>query len=82
LREGDTFGREAFKDSMLRLSQLTFFDVKDSEPKVEIVPDKNQVDLTIKGVEAGINELLFNGGYGELYGFSLGMSYATKESRW
>lgn len=78
LREGDTFGREAFKDSMLRLSQLTFFDVKDSEPKVEIVPDKNQVDLTIKGVEAGINELLFNGGYGELYGFSLGMSYATK----
>lgn len=78
LREGDTFGREIFKDSMLRLSQLTFFDIKESEPKVEIVPDKNQVDLTIKGVEAGINELLFNGGYGELYGFSLGMSFATK----
>ena len=78
LREGDTFGREIFKDSMLRLSQLTFFDIKESEPKVEIVPDKNQVDLTIKGVESGINELLFNGGYGELYGFSLGMSFATK----
>ncbi len=78
LREGDTFSRDGFKDSMLRLSQLTFFDIKESEPKVDIVPDKSQVDLTIKGVESGVNEFLFNGGYGELYGFSLGVSFATK----
>lgn len=78
LREGDVFSREMFKDSMLRISQLSFFDIKTSEPKVDLVPEKSQVDIVVKGEEAGVNEFLFNGGYGPLFGFSLGVSFSTK----
>lgn len=78
LHEGGTFSVSLFKDSMLRLSQLGFFDVKDQDPKVDLVPDKQQVDLTVKGVESGVNEVLFQGGYGQLFGFSLGASFSTR----
>jgi outer membrane protein insertion porin family len=78
LREGDPFSAAAFKDSMLRISQLSFFDIKTSEPKVDLVPDKNEVDIVIRGEEAGVNELLFQGGYGQLFGFSLGASFSTR----
>jgi outer membrane protein insertion porin family len=78
LREGALFSTALFKDSMLRLSQLGYFDVKDQEPKVDLVPNKPQVDVTIKGVEAGVNEVLFQGGYGQLFGFSLGASFSTR----
>lgn len=78
LKEGDPFGAAAFKDSYTGLGQLGFFDVKNQEPKVDFVPEKPQVDITIKGEESGVNELLFQGGYGSLFGFSLGMSFSTK----
>ena len=78
LREGNLFSTALFKDSMLRLSQLGYFDVKDQDPKIEPVPDKPQLDVTIKGVEAGVNEVLFQGGYGELFGFSIGASFSTR----
>jgi outer membrane protein insertion porin family len=78
LKEGDPFGASAFKDSFTGLGQLGFFDVKNQEPKVDFVPDKPQVDITIKGEESGVNELLFQGGYGSLFGFSLGLSFSTK----
>lgn len=78
LQEGDLFRTELFKDSFTGLGQLGFFDVKNQEPKVDKVPDKPQVDLTIKGEEAGVNELLFQGGYGSLFGFTLGISFSTK----
>ncbi len=78
LQEGGLFSVARFKDSMLRVSQLGYFDVKDQDPKVEPVPDKPQLDITIKGVEAGVNEVLFQGGYGQLFGFSLGASFSTR----
>ncbi len=78
LREGEPFRTNIFKDSLLGISQLSFFDVKNSEPKVDPVPDKPQVDITVKGEEAGVNELLFQGGYGSLFGFSLGVSFSTR----
>lgn len=78
IKEGDPFQTELFKDSFTGLGQLGFFDVKASEPKVDMVPDKPQVDITIKGEEAGVNELLFQGGYGSVFGFSLGASFSTK----
>lgn len=78
LREGDIFATEQFKDSFTGLGQLGFFDVKAQEPKVDLVPNKPQVDVTIRGEESGVNELLFQGGYGELFGFTLGASFATK----
>lgn len=78
MREGDPFRTNLFKDSLLSISQLSFFDVKSSEPKVDLVPDKPQVDITVRGEEAGVNELLFQGGYGSLFGFSLGVSFSTR----
>jgi outer membrane protein insertion porin family len=78
MREGDLFQTDRFKDSLLSISQLSFFDVKSSEPKVDLVPDKPQVDVVIRGEEAGVNELLFQGGYGSLFGFSLGVSFSTR----
>ena len=77
-REGDVFSYDGFKDSFTGLGQLGFFDVKNSTPDIQLVPDKPQVDITIKGEEAGVNELLFQGGYGSLFGFSLGLSFSTK----
>ncbi|WLT30868.1 outer membrane protein assembly factor BamA [Geothrix sp. PMB-07] len=78
MREGDPFQTDRFKDSILSISQLSFFDVKGSDPKVDLVADKPQVDVTIKGEEAGVNEVLFQGGYGSLFGFSLGVSFSTR----
>ena len=78
LKEGDPFRTEVFKDSFTGLGQLGFFDVKTSEPKVDLVPDKPQVDITIKGEESGVNEVLFQGGYGSVLGFSLGASFSTR----
>ena len=78
LREGDVFSTDEFKDSFTGLGQLGFFDVKNQEPKVDLVPNKPQVDITIKGEESGVNELLFQGGYGQLFGFTLGASFSTK----
>ena len=78
LREGDPFRTDIFKDSLLGISQLSFFDVKNSDPKVDLVPDKPQVDVVVRGEEAGVNEVLFQGGYGSLFGFSLGVSFSTR----
>jgi outer membrane protein insertion porin family len=78
MREGDLFQTDRFKDSLLSISQLSFFDVKNSEPKVDLVQDKPQVDIVIRGEESGVNELLFQGGYGSLFGFSLGVSFSTR----
>ena len=78
MREGDPFQMDRFKDSLLSISQLSFFDVKSSEPKIDLVPDKTQVDIVIRGEESGVNEVLFQGGYGSLFGFSLGVSFSTR----
>lgn len=78
VKEGDPFSLERFKDSFTGLGQLGFFDVKNQEPKIEPVANKPQVDITIKGDESGVNELLFQGGYGSVFGFSLGVSFSTK----
>jgi outer membrane protein insertion porin family len=78
MREGSPFQMDRFKDSLLSISQLSFFDVKSSEPKVDLVPDKPQVDIVVRGEESGVNEVLFQGGYGSLFGFSLGVSFSTR----
>lgn len=78
VREGDPFSFEVFKESYTGLGQLGFFDVKGSEPDIKPDSEKPVVDITIKGEEAGVNEVLFQGGYGELFGFTLGASFNTK----
>ncbi|MDP2876088.1 MAG: BamA/TamA family outer membrane protein, partial [Holophaga sp.] len=78
VKEGDPFSMEGFKDSFTGLGQLGFFDVKNQEPDIKPDFEKPLVDIKIKGEEAGVNELLFQGGYGSLFGFSLGASFSTK----
>ncbi|MCE1229722.1 MAG: BamA/TamA family outer membrane protein [Firmicutes bacterium] len=78
VREGDPFSMESFKDSFIGLGQLGFFDVKNQEPDIKPDFEKPVVDIKIKGEEAGVNELLFQGGYGSLFGFTLGVSFSTK----
>ncbi len=78
LKEGDVFRAAQFKDSFTGIGQLGYFDVKSTEPKVDFVPNKPQVDITIRGEEAGVNELMFQGGYGSVFGFSLGANFSTK----
>ncbi len=78
VKEGDPFSMEGFKDSFTGLGQLGFFDVKNQEPDIKPDFEKPLVDIKIKGEEAGVNELLFQGGYGSLFGFSLGVSFSTK----
>lgn len=78
LKEGDVFRTEVFRDSFTSIGQLGYFDVKSSEPKVDFVPDKPLVDITIRGEEAGVNEVMFQGGYGSVFGFSLGAQFSTK----
>jgi len=78
VKEGDPFSMDGFKDSYTGLGQLGFFDVKNQEPDIKPDPEKPVVDIKIKGEEAGVNELLFQGGYGSLFGFTLGASFSTK----
>jgi outer membrane protein insertion porin family len=78
IKEGDVFRTDMFRESFTGISQLGYFDVKATDPKVDFVPDKPQVDITVRGEEAGINEVMFQGGYGSVFGFSLGAQFSTK----
>jgi len=78
VKEGEPFRLDLFRESFNSVGQLGFFDIKGQEPKVDFVPDKPEVDIVLKGQEAGTNELMFQGGYGSVFGFSLGASFSTR----
>jgi outer membrane protein insertion porin family len=78
LKEGEPFRVDLFRESFNTVGQLGFFDIKGQEPRVDFVPEKPEVDITLKGQEAGTNEIMFQGGYGSVFGFSLGASFATR----
>lgn len=77
VKEGDPFRMEVFKDSFTRINQLGFFDVKGQDPRIETVEDKPLVDITIRGEEAGVNEIMFNAGFGSIFGLTLGATFST-----
>lgn len=76
--EGGIFKVEAFKNSMIRINQLGFFDISKSEPSVLPNPEDGTVDVVIKGDESGVNEINFGGGYSEYAGLFLQASYSTR----
>ena len=76
--EGSVFRIEAFKNSLLKINQLGFFDISQSEPQIKLVPGENKVDVVVQGQESGVNEINFGGGYSEFSGFFLQTSYSTK----
>jgi outer membrane protein insertion porin family len=79
LTEGEPFNFEMLQESMLGLNQLGFFEVKAPNfPDIKPVDDRPLVDITITGEEAGVNEFMVSGGYGEVFGLSLGVSVSTK----
>lgn len=77
LREGEPFRTDLFRESFTSIGQLGYFDVRGQEPKVEFVKDKPEVDVTLRGQEAGTNEVRFQAGYGSVFGVSFGASYST-----
>jgi len=79
LADGAPFSTEMLQNGMLGLNQLGFFDVKPPNfPEIKQVEDRPQVDVVVKGEEAGVNEFMFTGGYGSVFGLSLGFSVSTK----
>lgn len=76
--EGMPFRLKTFRDSMLRINQLGFFDVSKSNPDVKFIPGKDEVNVTIAGEESGVNEINFGGGFSEFAGFFLQSSYSTR----
>lgn len=77
LREGDVFRLNHFRNSLLRVNQLAFFDVSRDEPDVKLLPGENKVNVTVKGQEAGVNELNFGLGFSEFRGSSGFLSFST-----
>lgn len=77
LREGDVFRLNHFRNSMLRINQLGFFDVQHHEPSVNFLPGENKVNITINGQETGVNELNFGLGFSEVRGSSGFLSFST-----
>ncbi|MDJ0835636.1 MAG: outer membrane protein assembly factor BamA [Acidobacteriota bacterium] len=77
LREGDVFRVSNFRNSLLRVNQLGFFDITNHDPKVDFLPGENKVNLTINGQESGVNELNFGLGFSEFRGTSGFLSFST-----
>jgi outer membrane protein insertion porin family len=79
LSEGSPFSIETLQNSVLSLNQLGFFKVEPPNfPEIKPVEDRPLVDVVVRGEEAGVNEFLFSGGYGEIFGLSLGVTVSTK----
>jgi len=77
LREGDVFRLNYFRNSLLRVNQLGFFDVSRDDPGVNFLPGENKVNIEVRGQEAGINELNFGLGFSEFRGSSGFLSFST-----
>ena len=77
LREGDVFRLNHFRNSLLRVNQLGFFDVTHHEPDVDPLPGENKVNISINGQESGVNELNFGLGFSEFRGTSGFLSFST-----
>jgi outer membrane protein insertion porin family len=77
LEEGQIMDMETFKQSLYKLGQLGYFKVTDN-PDFKVNPDSKTVDITVKGLEEGKNDIQFGGGYSENGGFFLQAQFATR----
>lgn len=79
LKEGDVFNSGMLRTSLLRLSQLEYYVVDETEPvDVKYDSDNQKVDLVVKGTETGQTEVQFGGGYSELDGFFVQSALRTR----
>ncbi|HYI09306.1 MAG TPA: outer membrane protein assembly factor BamA [Thermoanaerobaculia bacterium] len=77
LEEGQIMDMETFKQSLYKLGQLGYFKVTDN-PDFKVNPDSKTVDVLIKGLEEGKNDIQFGGGYSENGGFFLQAQFSTR----
>lgn len=75
--EGELLDRTELDISMRKLQQLGFW-VPTSEPVLEPVPERPEVDVVITGEEQSRNEIQVGGGYSELEGGFFLASYQTR----
>jgi len=77
LEEGSIMDMETFKQSLYKLGQLGYYKVTDN-PDFKVNPDSKTVDVTVKGIEEGKNDIQFGGGYSEGGGFFVQAQFATR----
>ena len=79
VEEGQVYNSRLVDLSLLRLNQLSYFDVLKSEQDVETRQnaDTGTVDLLIKLHEKGKNSIGLNGGVSGLSGSFIGLNYET-----
>jgi outer membrane protein insertion porin family len=77
LEEGQIMDMETFKQSLYKLGQLGYFKVTEN-PDIKVNQDSKTVDILVKGIEEGKNDVQFGGGYSEGGGFFLQAQFATR----
>lgn len=77
LEEGQVMNMEAFKQSVYKLGQLGYFKVTEN-PDFKVNPDSKTVDILVKGIEEGKNDIQFGGGYSEGGGFFVQAQFSTR----
>ena len=79
LRERGVFNTQALQNSIRRLNQLGYFEpVDDSSVEIENVEGlENEVDLTVRLVEANLNQLTFGAGVSQFDGVFGQLSFST-----
>lgn len=77
LEEGQIMDMETFKQSLYKLGQLGYFKVTEN-PDFKVNPETKTVDITVKGIEEGKNDVQFGGGYSEGGGFFMQAQFATR----
>lgn len=76
VRETETFNLDQYRQSFIGLSQLGFFKVQDLDVKID--PKAPVVDITVKGEEAALHDITFQGGYDQVQKFIVAISLNTR----
>ncbi|HYO62348.1 MAG TPA: outer membrane protein assembly factor BamA [Pyrinomonadaceae bacterium] len=79
LNEGDIYNEGLWEFSILRLNQLGFFDPIDKDKDADFRTDEEraEIDINLKVVERGRQQISFNGGVSGVGGSFFGLEYST-----
>lgn len=79
VNEGDVYNQRLWEVSILRLNQLGFFDPIEKDRDADFRTDEEQaeVDINLKVVEKGRQQISFNGGLSGIGGSFFGLDYST-----
>ncbi|MDX6611305.1 MAG: outer membrane protein insertion porin family [Blastocatellia bacterium] len=79
MNEGDIYNQRYFEYSIIKLNQLGYFDPidKDKDADLRTNEEEGLVDVNIKVVEKGRQQISFNGGISGIGGSFFGLDYST-----